>query len=257
MSPRKAATPPAKKHTPRRSVLSDEIYDMIKNMIMAHEIQPGVRVNIDALAQQLDVSQTPIREALASLESDGLITKEPLKGYRATKLLTMKELNDLFQFRLLIEPWAAEQAAKRIDSTGKSALKAEMQIAKEAIKLAGHSQLQALTEHDSRFHVMVSNFSGNGTVADFYERTHCHLHLFRLYIAGEMNMIDRDKGGEFVHELFDQYYQSESGQVAIKEHDVIAKAIINNDSKAARKAMNDHIQSSLNRFAPTAQAAQR
>ncbi|MSY81084.1 MAG: FCD domain-containing protein, partial [Actinobacteria bacterium] len=49
-------------------------------------------------------------------------------------------------------------------------------------------------------------------------------------------------------------YQAGSGQLAIKEHDVIAKAIIDQNSKAARTAMHAHIESSLKRFAPTAQA---
>ena len=255
MSPRKAsAASIAKKRAPRRSVLSDEIYDMIKSMILDHEIRPGSRVNIDALSNQLEVSQTPIREALARLESDGLIAKEPLKGYRATELLSLKELNDLFQFRLLIEPWAAEQATKLIDNNGKSALKAEMQLAKASIKFTEGGDLQAMTEHDSRFHTMIANFSGNHTVSDFYERTHCHLHLFRLYVANEMKFVDTEKSGDFIHDLFDQYYQSGSGQLAIKEHDAIAKAIINGDPKAARAAMHAHIQSSLNRFSPTAKA---
>jgi DNA-binding GntR family transcriptional regulator len=112
MPAKKSASARPVKRTPRRSVLSDEIYEMIKRMIFDHEIAPDSRVNIDALAVQLDVSQTPVREALARLESDGLIAKEPLKGYKATALLSLKEFNDLFQFRLLIEPWAAEQAAK-------------------------------------------------------------------------------------------------------------------------------------------------
>lgn len=258
MAPRKAAatTKPVKR-APRRSVLSDEIYDMIKAMILEHEIQPGSRVNIDALSNQLEVSQTPIREALARLESDGLIAKEPLKGYRATELLSMKELNDLFQFRLLIEPWAAEQAARLIDNAGKSALKAEMQLAKASTKFQSEDQLQALTEHDSRFHTIISNFSGNHTVADFYSRTHCHLHLFRLYLANELKYINGEKSGEYIHDLFDQYYQTSSGQLAIKEHDAIAKAIINNDPKAAKAAMHAHIQSSLNRFSPAAKALQK
>ena len=103
---------------PRRSVLSDETYDLVKAMILTHEIAPGAKVNIDALALKLGVSQTPIREALARLESDGLIAKEALKGYSTTKLLTVKQFNDLFQFRILIEPWAAEQSAKKIDAVG-------------------------------------------------------------------------------------------------------------------------------------------
>ena len=123
-----------KKSVPRRSVLSDETYEAIKGMIFKHEISPGSRVNIDALSYDLQVSQTPIREALSRLESEGLIVKEPLKGFSATNLLTLKEFNDMFQFRLLIEPWAAEEAARKIDLAGKAALKAEMQSARTAMK---------------------------------------------------------------------------------------------------------------------------
>lgn len=256
MAVKKTAKSPTKR-TPRRSVLSDEIYEMIKTMIFDHEISPGSRVNIDALAVQLEVSQTPIREALARLESDGLIEKEPLKGYRATELFTVKQLNDLFQFRLLIEPWAAEQAARLIDNTGKTALKAEMQSAKTAIKFAGENQFQALSEHDSRFHTLISSISGNQTVADFYERTHCHLHLFRLYMANKLHRIDSEERTEFVNDLFEQYYQSGSGQLAIKEHDAIAKAILDQNAKAAKSAMHAHIESSLKRFSPAAVAANK
>ncbi len=253
MATKKAAARPAKR-TPRRSVLSDEIYDMIKAMIFDHEIAPGSRVNIDALAVQLEVSQTPVREALARLESDGLIEKEPLKGYKATQLLSLKQLNDLFQFRLLIEPWAAEQAAKIIDNTGKTAIKAEMQSAKTALRFAGDGQIQALAEHDSRFHTLISSISGNQTVADFYERTHCHLHLFRLFMANKLHLIEGESRVDFVQDLFEQYYQSGSGQLAIKEHDAIAKAILDQNPKAAKAAMHAHIESSLKRFSPAAAA---
>ena len=75
-----ASTKPVKiKAQPRRSILSDETYSMIRAMIFAHEILPGERVNIDALALQLGVSQTPIREALARLESEDLIAKEQFR----------------------------------------------------------------------------------------------------------------------------------------------------------------------------------
>ena len=64
---KKKVTAPPIKRTPRRSVLSDEIYEMIKAKLFDHEIAPGSRVNIDALSVQLEVSQTPVREALARL----------------------------------------------------------------------------------------------------------------------------------------------------------------------------------------------
>lgn len=226
-------------------------------MIFDHEITPGSRVNIDALSVQLEVSQTPVREALARLESDGLIEKEPLKGYKATQLLSIKQLKDLFQFRLLIEPWAAEQAAKLIDNTGKTALKAEMQSAKTALKFVGEDQFQALSEHDSRFHTLISSISGNQTVAEFYDRTHCHLHLFRLYMANKLHHIDGETRADFVQDLFEQYYQSGSGQLAIKEHAVIANAILDGNPKAAKVAMHNHIEASLKRISPAALAVSK
>ena len=61
----------------------------------------------------------------------------------------------------------------------------------------------------------------------------------------------------FVEDLFEQYYQSGSGQLAIKEHDAIAKAILDQNPKAAKSAMHAHIESSLKRFAPKAAAAQK
>src|SRR3954447_4797766 len=85
-----------------RPALADEVYEAVKALVMDHVIAPGARVYIDGLARQLGVSQTPIREALARLESDGLVTKEPLRGYSATPLLTRSEVDDLFQFRLLV-----------------------------------------------------------------------------------------------------------------------------------------------------------
>ena len=74
---------------PRRNVLADDVYELVKAMVMDHVIRPGARVSIDGLARELAVSPTPVREALARLESDGLVLKEPLKGYRATPLLTL------------------------------------------------------------------------------------------------------------------------------------------------------------------------
>lgn len=250
----KPSAKPTIKRTPRRSVLSDEIHEMIKAMIFSYEIAPGQRVNIDALAVQLEVSQTPIREALARLESEGLIAKEPLKGFSATNLLTVKEFDDLFQFRLLVEPWAAEQAAKKIDDIGTAALKAEMQSARTALKFKDYDQVEALTEHDARFHTLVGRIAGNQSVLQAFERTHCHLHLFRLFLATENHLIEPETRSKFIQDLFEQYYQSDSGQLAIKQHEAIAKAIIDKNGKLAKSAMFTHIESSLQRFSRAAQA---
>jgi len=237
------------KPQPRRSILSDETYSMIRAMIFAHEIVPGERVNIDALSVQLGVSQTPIREALARLESEDLIAKEPLKGYRATNLLSMKEFADLFNFRLLIEPYAAEQAAILIDAEGIKKLQNEIMSAKEALTDDEHL-IEAITEHDARFHTLIANYSGNKSLAAAFANTHCHLHLFRLYVATQKHLVEPGDKSNFVQDLFARYYHSDRGQLAIKQHVAIAKAIASHNPEKAKAEMHSHIESSLKKFTP-------
>ena len=74
---------------PQRLVLADGTYDAVRAMILDHQISPGEHVGIDELARSLSISQTPVREALARLEADGLVTKIPLRGYEATDLLSV------------------------------------------------------------------------------------------------------------------------------------------------------------------------
>ena len=76
---------------------------------MNHTLGPGSRLNIDALAKTLGVSPTPVREALARIEAEGLIVKGPTRGYLVAPLIRLEDLHSLIDFRLLIEPAAAAQ----------------------------------------------------------------------------------------------------------------------------------------------------
>ncbi len=211
---------------PKRSVLSDGTYEAIKSRIMDHEIPPGTRVSIDGLARALEVSQTPVREALARLEADGLVTKQPLKGYSATRLLTTKEFDDLFELRQLLEPWAAARVAKTVDDLGILALETELSTCKEAPAGSSYATYKDLTDHDARFHALILRLSGNNAVESAFLRTHCHLHLFRLY------------------------YAVQTGTRAIHEHGDIVQAIRSGNPENARNAMSDHIELSRCRLLP-------
>jgi DNA-binding GntR family transcriptional regulator len=201
------------------------------------------------LSLLLGVSPTPIREALARLEPEGLIEKTAHKGYAATDILSPKEFLDLYKFRLLIEPWAAEQAAKLATNCDKKLIKDEMAFAKTAIKYGKEEGVEALTRHDARFHNLISQMSRNNLISHAFERTNCHLHLFRLYVANQKNLIDPQSRPDFVQDLFETYYKSKSGKKALEEHTTIALAIVSGDSRLAQKAMKNHIESSLERFA--------
>ncbi len=95
----------------RPSSVVDGVYDNIYHRLMSLEIAPGARIPIDVLAREIGVSQTPIREALSRLEREGLVRKEHLVGYSAAPQWTRKQFEDLYVFRLLVEPEAARLAA--------------------------------------------------------------------------------------------------------------------------------------------------
>lgn len=239
---------------PRRLVLADGTYDAIKAMILDHEISPGEHVGIDELARDLSVSQTPVRESLARLEADGLVIKIPLRGYEATALLTVQEFDDLFQFRGVVEPWAATEAARHGTRTDLAALDAELERAEHISRSGAASDYPEFIEHDTRFHALVARASGNRFVEDAFVRTHCHMHLFRVYRASLAIGESEPSEGGFVKNLFAEYYEGGRQPLALSEHVDIAAAITRGDGPTAGDLMRAHIESSRKRFIPAVEA---
>lgn len=211
---------------PQRQILADDVYETLKALVMDHAIEPGSRMNIDALARDLGVSQTPVREALARLESDGLAVKEPLRGYSATPLLSRDDFEQLFEARFLLEPWAAAHAAERATPEERERLRAEVASVPDVPPEGDYDAYRGLTAHDQRFHALVHRLSGNLLLAEMFERTHCHLHIFRLY------------------------YGSGIGRQAVAEHRGIAEAVAAGDPQAADEAMRRHLTASRDRLRP-------
>lgn len=209
---------------PTRQTLTDDVYEAIKALIMDHVIEPESRLSIDKLARDLHVSPTPIREALARLESEGLAVKEALRGYFTTAVLGQDQLNELFEFRNVIEPWAAARAARRRTPEQLQQLGKEMDSIKSLPSGESYDAYRELANMDNRFHLMIAELSGNRHVALAFARTHCHLHLFRLA------------------------YSTRLGASAVREHHVIFDAIAAGDGSAARAAMLNHLKLSRGRF---------
>src|SRR6185436_1405366 len=103
---------------PQRTVLADDVYEIIRESLISQRIAPGARLNLDELARKLHVSNTPVRQALARLESDGLVTKEPYRGFAASRLLDSRTIIELYEYRLMIEPATAARAARKRSEAG-------------------------------------------------------------------------------------------------------------------------------------------
>ncbi len=205
-------------------VAASEVYSSLRQSILDGEIAPGTRINIDAVSRRLGVSQTPVREALQHLEGDNLLVYYPGRGYSTTPLLSLPELRSLFEFRLLVEPWAARSAAVDRLSNPSAALRAELEVLERQVDDTVNGR-QDLLAHDARFHDLILASAGNPVVQQAYVQTHCHLHLFRLYPS------DLDS------------------RVTLMEHRGIRDAIAAADPVAAEEAMSAHLRSSFHRFA--------
>ncbi len=94
----------------RPSELKDWAYETIKQMILNSEFKADEQLPIEALAQQLHISRTPIREALLRLESEGLVRAASRVGF-FVQGITRREFSELFELRALTEGYAAEKAA--------------------------------------------------------------------------------------------------------------------------------------------------
>ena len=92
-----------------RIALLDQVHEILKERILDRFYEPGVKLNIDALGRELKVSSTPLREALARLTAEGLVSAEPFVGFAVAPMPDAKYYGDLFDFRLIIEPWAAAE----------------------------------------------------------------------------------------------------------------------------------------------------
>ena len=212
-----------------RLILTDSVYEAVKELVMDQHIEPGARVNIDQLARDLRVSPTPVREALARLEMDGLVIKEPLRGYSIAPILDAAAFEQLYEVRGLIEPFAARRACERANRQLVTALQREIDAMRKTIeglrpeKPLGYRDYREFAFQDARFHEAIATASGNELLGETLSRLRSHLHLYRLY------------------------YATGIGPETAAEHEAIVKAIAAHQPEEAAAAMAEHITRSQRR----------
>lgn len=218
-----AANPPGAKNDTSSRMTTAQVYEALRSKILDHTIPPATKVNIHHISQELGVSPTPVREALRLLQGDNLLVATSNKGYATTEVLDLSGVRDLFEFRLLLEPWAAQTAATNRLANPAGHLAAEL----KRFDPNAESLQHALIAHDNRFHMAILGSTGNQAVIQAFEQSHCHLHLFRMY------------------------GQNWDWRATIAEHELIVETIQSADSDAAEKAMRHHLQSAYRRFQTT------
>ena len=141
--------------TLRRS-LTDEVRDHIRDGIAEGRYLPGERLREGTIAEELEVSRTPIREAMRILEAEGLIVNQPWKGITVATL-SHKQVSDFYAYRALIEGLAADMAARVITDDDIERLDVCLLQLEQGREQTGSE----LSEGNEQFHQLIFDISGN------------------------------------------------------------------------------------------------
>jgi len=140
-----------------RRVLREEIREQLIDEILSGRLTPGTRIVETRLAQELGVSQAPVREALRDLELFGFVTSSPFRGTQVREI-SPEDLLEIYPVRAALEALAARVAATRIDDETFARLEALIGDMREAAAKADH---RAHVDADYAFHQAIIKASGN------------------------------------------------------------------------------------------------
>ena len=96
-----------------RTTITDALVDALRDEIRTGEIEPGSRLRQADVAQRFQVSTTPVREAFAALEREGLLVSSPHRGVVVFKP-TVEDLKETYEIRIPLEALATEKAAENM-----------------------------------------------------------------------------------------------------------------------------------------------
>ena len=193
---------------------TDIAYELIFHEIVTGALQAGDQIRQENLASNLDMSRTPVREALLRLEQNKYLERTA-GGFQIRKP-DIKDYVDFYEFRLLLEPKAAWFAARNISDDQLALLKQNMNQLKSAMAEKDKYHISLL---DNRFHEIIADASNNTylrqTILQYQDKSMFHLQIV-LY---ESNL-------RFMY----------------NKHREIYEAILRSDEAAAEAAMRSHLQ---------------
>lgn len=211
----------------KAQALSERVYRAVLKMLARGGLERGATLRIDELAKALDVSPTPVREALARLATTGLVMHEARKGYTVAPPLSHGQLAELMDARQLIEVAAIGRACATGGARFAAALQAAFDAQRAAVD-AFHAQpagamdeeiAWALMDSDMRFHQVIFDGAGNRFILVMAGALSAQLHRVRQ--SAERGISDDLQ--------------------ALSEHEAILKAVLSGERAAAEEAMNIHM----------------
>jgi DNA-binding GntR family transcriptional regulator len=199
--------------------LNQLVYEKLHDEILAGKLAPGSRLKQEELTERLGVSRTPVREALRRLESEGLI-QFVRRNLAIVSLIPRKQIEEIFDLRALIESYAAEKAAERLDEKTSKRLH---QLIAEMDACHSKRQTEKLLRSNDEFHRLICSLSGNETLLNVLEQIWRDIRRLR----------------------FNYLVTTEGHERSTREHKQLVAALERGDKEVIRKIVREHAQGTL------------
>ena len=200
----------------KRSTLMDRAFRQIREAIRRGKLKPGDRLVETQLAQEMQISRFPIREALRYLEKEGLVEAKPFKGTYVAQL-TEQDMEELYSLRSAIEELAVRILIKNIDD---DKIKKLESLVEDMVRASKDEKFDKMISQDLRFHQTICEMSGHRKLLDVWLNLENQLQIFLT--------IEKD--------LFENSYQY------VTTHHPILEAIKSGKARSAEKAIRDHLK---------------
>jgi len=199
--------------------LVEQVYGIIKDKIINLELNLGQRIDIQKIAAELGISQTPVREALNRLVKDRLISINPRKGYYVTDI-SPEDMEEIYDIRRIFEVYALDSAIENIDLHKLRKLKQKME--EELRGKITRKKRKTKFEIDKQLHLLIVNSSKNKKLKEMYYEIYDFIKIFQRMNPGFKETLE--------------------------EHITLIDTIIKKDTEEAKKLLAVHIENAKGRI---------
>lgn len=161
--------------------LNNQAYDILKDKILKKEISSGTRLVDSQLAEEFGISRTPLRDAIRKLAEDGLVVGYPgKKGYYVYQP-SVKDINEIFELRLMFDIMAAEKVISEVIPNNPAAL----EELKESYRAEQESGPESFVSADEDFHDTAVRLCGNSRMLAMYKDIRSQTRAFRSVTSSD------------------------------------------------------------------------
>lgn len=202
--------------------IKDQIYNILRQQIMDGTLRPGDKIVEQSIADQLNVSRSPAREAIKQLVGDGFLTYIPNRG-AFVKKLSPKEVLDTYDVRLMLELYSISHVDSAILSKNRKKL---MKLRENIRKLMDNLSITEYLVQDKTLHEQIVQLSNNSMVNEIYDKMWGQISSFRSIslISDERLRLSLQEHIDIIDALLEGDFQR--GGVVLERHLSEAKSMV-------------------------------